>query len=226
MCDMTKWRVCVEREVGPVARGERLAFMKSKRWQTNQLSVSFFGGDSALHTRVEAAIAPWSDALGGSFGIHFDNSPKADVRIAFQRGGSWSYIGTECLQIATTEPTINLGWLEAATPADELQRVVLHEFGHTLGCLHEFQNPDGGIHWNEDAVYAYYAGPPNNWPRATTKANVIDKFDRTLTARTVFDPNSVMMYPIPPQLTVNGVSYDWKSELSDPDRTFIKEMYA
>ena len=49
---------------------------------------------------------------------------------------------------------MNYGWLTPDSDDDELRRVVLHEFGHALGLIHEHQNPEGGIEWNEPAVKA------------------------------------------------------------------------
>ena len=48
---------------------------------------------------------------------------------------------------------MNYGWLTPESAQDEVRRVVLHEFGHALGLIHEHQNPKGGgIEWNRDAV--------------------------------------------------------------------------
>ena len=58
---------------------------------------------------------------------------------------------------------MNFGWLRPGTPLEEYMRVVLHEFGHALGLIHERQNPSGGIQWNKPVVYRYYQGPPNFW---------------------------------------------------------------
>ena len=40
---------------------------------------------------------------------------------------------------------MNYGWIDADSPEEELRSVVLHEFGHALGLIHEHQNPLSGI---------------------------------------------------------------------------------
>ena len=72
------------------------------------------------------------------------------------------------MDIPQNEPTMNYGWLAPDNDDEEGPRVVTHEFGHALGCIHEHQNPPGLI-WNKRVVYEYYMKPPNNW----TKEEVI-----------------------------------------------------
>ena len=83
--------------------------------------------------------------------------PDAQIRISFKEEGSWSYLGKDALQIAAGKPTMNYGWLTPDSQDQEYSRVVLHEFGHALGAIHEHQAPGVTIPWDKTAVYAYYA---------------------------------------------------------------------
>src|SRR3546814_5272957 len=74
--------------------------------------------------------------------FEFVSSANAQVRIAFNDDGAWSYVGTDALGIPANQPTMNFGWLD--------QGVVQHEFGHMIGMIHEHQNPrDNPIQWDK-----------------------------------------------------------------------------
>jgi hypothetical protein len=120
---------------------------------------------------------------------------------------------------------MNYGWLEPDSSDDEYFRVVLHEFGHALACIHEHQNPAGGIPWDEDRVYAYYGGPPNHWEKARTFQNLLKKYDGELTQFSEFDRDSIMLYPIPNDLTIGDFEVGWNRRLSESDKRMIAEMY-
>src|SRR6185295_18692300 len=130
----------------------------------------------------------------------------ADIRISFNADpGSWSAVGTDCLVadfFKPAEPTMNFGWLRDDTDDEEWRRVVVHEFGHAIGAIHEHQNPRGGIKWNLPAVYAYFSGPPNNWTKEEIDFNVVQKYSINQLNATSFDRSSIMLYSFPPQLTV------------------------
>jgi len=144
------------------------------------------------------------------------------------KGGAWSYVGTDCLNYSkptdqsAPEPTMNLGWLDAPydTPftfqgasyttgtgfdqggyTNGLSGTIVHEFGHTVGMLHELQTPFGApFTFNRDATYAYFAGPPNNWNSADTDSNVLDLIDRNQKNGSNFDKDSIMKYSFPCKL--------------------------
>ena len=120
---------------------------------------------------------------------------------------------------------MNFGWLKDDTDDKEYNRVVIHEFGHALGCIHEHQNPKGGIKWNEAAVYKYFGGPPNFWSKDETFSNVIQKYSLDQLNASTYDEKSIMLYSFPGELIVGGKPTPMNDTLSRRDRSFIKKMY-
>jgi hypothetical protein len=114
-----------------------------------------------------------------------------------------------------------------ADPAEraEIRRVVSHEFGHSLGLIHEHQNPDHPIQWDRKAVIADLSGPPNSWDEATIEHNIFEKYDPAKLSATAVDPKSIMMYPIPATWTTDGFSAGLNEEPSDTDKEFIRGAY-
>jgi hypothetical protein len=206
----------------------RIALVTAKKWNpSRKLRLRFLDGTATMQKSVIRAAQPWIDEANVDF--DFGDDPQAEIRISFHADpGSWSALGTDALVEAwfpKYQPTMNFGWLRDGTPADEYARVVLHELGHALGCIHEHQNPAASIQWDEDAVYRYFSGPPGYWSRAKIKANVLDGYARSVTQFTEFDPTSIMVYGIPTALTLNGASIGQSSKLSATDVAFIRQQY-
>jgi len=218
-------RACVDRKVPPKPGNARMAAVRALQWPLRSIiRVAFLDGDAALHDRVRDTALTWRDHA--NLKLYFVPAvDQADIRISFREPGSWSYIGTECHSIPTDEATMNYGWLTADSSPDEVDRVVLHEFGHALGCIHEHQNPAGGIQWNRPAVYAYYGGPPNNWSKEEIDQNVLATHAVDLTVHTEVDTASIMIYPIPPGMTLNGFEVEMNTKLSPTDEAFIRTLY-
>jgi hypothetical protein len=135
-------------------------------------------------------------------------------------------VGKEAKTISKTEPTMNFGWLTLNSTPGEISSVVLHEFGHALGCFHEHQHPGGGIPWNKPAVYDYYAGYPNYWSKQKVDDNIFKKYDESVTVHTdAPDTASIMMYPIDKLLTDGVYEVGFNAVLSPTDKSFIKQLY-
>jgi serralysin len=207
---------------------DRAALVTAARWNSGDtITVSFLDGDPAVQTRVRDAACGWTVPGLANLSLDFRGDTNDTlVRISFQNPGSWSVIGTTCRQITdTTQPTMNFGWLTTESTDAEVQRVVLHEFGHALGLIHEHQNPAQGIQWNRDAVMRDLSGPPNNWDLATIEHNMFEPYAADETNFTATDPASIMMYPIPASWTTDGFSVGLNSALSDTDKWFVNAEY-
>lgn len=202
-----------------------LALLTNTLWRPGRvLRVRFLGGDPRVQAKVVQVAKTWEQYANIKF--EFGNDPEAEIRVAFiPNSGSWSYLGTDALGIPKDQPTLNLGWLQVNTPNEEYNRVVLHEFGHALGCIHEHQNPSTNIPWNKPLVYSVYGGPPNNWPPEKVDVNLFNKYSQDQTQFSEFDRHSIMLYPIPKDLTDGVFEVGMNRALSDLDRSYIGAIY-
>ena len=189
-----------------------------KLWPTGStLRIRFMGGTSAQHNIVKQHAPQWTEYANLNF--DFNDDFDADIRIAFEDDGAWSYVGTDSKSIHVSRPTMNFGWQD--------EGVVLHEFGHAIGLAHEHSNPDGGIQWNEPVVIRDLSGPPNNWDIDTIRHNVLHKYKHDQINGTEFDSDSIMLYSFPAEWTTDGFHTEENSELSETDTAFIAsaQMY-
>ncbi|KAI6747861.1 hypothetical protein HG531_008403 [Fusarium graminearum] len=155
----------------------------------------------------------------------FVDSGDAEIRVNVNDNRrSWSYVGTENLAIPANKPTMNFGWLTDTNPDMEFSRVIIHEFGHALGCIHKHQSPAGGIPWDKEKAYAYYSSG-NNWDRETVDRNIFDYYSFTISRFSDVDKSSIMMYEVPKSITTNGYFTVSNTKLSDTDKTFIAGVY-
>jgi len=191
----------------------RMAVLRAKKWANGStLRIKFLGGTAAQQNIVRQFAPEWCQYANLHF--EFSDAPDAEVRITFDEDlGAWSYIGKDCLDIPRDQPTMNLGWQD--------EGVVLHEFGHAIGLIHEHQNPLGGIHWNRANVIRDLSGPPNNWDLATIEHNMFDTYSRDLINGTELDPKSIMLYAIPSSWTTDGFHSDPNEVLSATDKSYI-----
>lgn len=202
----------------------RMAIPLDKPWEAGRtLKVSFMDGHPDVQDKVAEVARQWCDYANIFF--DFGDHPEADIRISFEHKGSWSYLGKDAIRRPLDTPTMNYGWLTPTSDDDEYTRVVIHEFGHALGAIHEHQNPVVDIPWDKEAVYGYYGGPPNNWDRDTVDVNLFRAYAAERTNHSEFDSDSIMLYPVPNRHTIGDYEIGWNRELSQGDKDFIAVQY-
>jgi serralysin len=215
-----------ERTAGPGL--DRATLLRVAKWTPGDIiTVSFLQGERKLQQKVKDVALAWTAPGMANLTLEFrKDTTDTAIRIAFIPGnGSWSYVGTTCKQIPHPQATMNYGWLDRHSTDEEIRRVVLHEFGHALGMVHEHQNPEGCLKWNFGQVIQELSGPPNNWPLEVIIRNVFQVHAAAETNFTDLDENSIMMYPLPASWTLDGFSIPLNSELSELDKAFIRDQY-
>lgn len=203
---------------------QRLTSVTELMWNVGQvLRVKLMGGTPFIRGKVRQYAEEWSKYANIRFQF-VDPAESAEIRVAFDSGGSWSLIGREALWMPFDFATMNFGWFSDNTPDSEFSRVVCHEFGHALGFVHEHQSPAAGIQWDREKAYAYFQRT-QGWDRGMVDAQVFAKYSVTHTNYSVFDPTSIMEYWIPASITLDGRGVPGNTVLSATDIEFARRWY-
>ena len=210
-------RICTEMHLDT-----RAAAQKQMLWRNGAtLNVYFIDGSEEEKEDVLSIASVWSEYAN----IKFVRSerPNSEIRISFVGDGAWSYVGNQALSIKGKGPTMVLAYYLSEPSLESRRGVVLHEFGHALGLVHEHSSPRAQIPWDVPAVMKYYK---ENffWTEDMIRSNVLESIPTKLA--TEFDKHSIMLYPVPRELTKNGFEVPWQNNvLSATDKKFIAALY-
>jgi serralysin len=191
-----------------------------------KLTIKFIEGDPQIIRKVKEKFNLWLDYATTLKFEYIDNG-NADVRIAFKESDEhWSYIGRDILNISPNEPTMNLGWRHnTQIPDKEIERVAIHEMGHTLGFVHEQSQPKAEIDWDEEKVYEFFA-ETQGWDRETIFHNVLERYSEQITQYSYYDPVSIMHVWFPGFLLKSGQDITGGNKLSERDKDIAKKVYG
>jgi hypothetical protein len=212
-----------------VAHVARMAVVTSKKWGPGfTVRVRFLDGSAKMQKKVRKLSAEWEKYANVK--LKFVSKAPEEIRISFYADdGSWSAVGRDSLNAGyfpSHQPTMNFGWVRDDSDPVEDRAVILHEFGHALGCIHEHQAPPFSRKWDQAAVMKYFQGPPNYWDEDAIRSNVLSKYSPKGIKATKFDPKSIMLYSFDAALFSDGLGpTNENSQLSATDRGMIKQMY-
>lgn len=227
--------------VGAKARG---VVARSLTWRPGQtIKVCFKAGSRGAHERVIRVASEWMQYANVTFDFTEDGAPRRcrgdsseDIKIDFvDNAGWWSAYGTLARQ---RDPSMNLQFFGIDTPRysngqpapeKELRRIILHEFGHALGMMHEHQSPMAQCDAEMDWDAAYQMGARLGWNREQVHAQMGQLVNAIEFNMTEIDRKSIMHYSLPPNLFKRGRSSPcWvpdNDDLSEQDKRFIANVY-
>lgn len=217
----------------PVRPPDQAAFLNS--WEINTLNVFFMGGSATMQATVMKQVQKWTAACNINF-VQTDRAADSHVRVNFTRGlGHFSHVGVECRSVPVNQQTMNLDMTEASMLGDYNMSVILHEFGHAIGLLHEHSSPASNLRFADMASLIRFFrgkfGEGLNNPAETQRLiehNILKKYrDTEVKKFSQFDPDSIMIYALPPEVLAPGSgAMRANLSLSATDTDYARRLYG
>ncbi|MBA1229339.1 zinc-dependent metalloprotease [Pseudomonas viridiflava] len=221
-----------ESETGYVSetgeRQPRILVAFNKYWARGRtLKIAFPKNPPAPLTQpIINAARKWLPHVNLKF--EFVTSGQSDIRIGLNTRLNWSEVGTDALLVPQDQSTMEFNFTEIfendLSPKPELERIVLHEFGHALGAVHEHQHPDAKIPWNEPLLRQLLAQA--GYSEELIARNFLDQYEAADFHYTAYDRDSIMHFDIPNALTLGDFEViNIGKTLSTKDIEFMKSIY-
>jgi hypothetical protein len=208
-----------------VVTPEHIAVLTSKYWGAKgvKLTVGFLESTPTdLQGRILAHMNAWDQYANVSFTLA-QTDPQ--VRITRSGDGYWSYLGTDILHIDKSQPTMCLQDFTMDTPESEFHRVVRHETGHTLGCVHEHVRQEIVARIDKLKAIIYF-GQTEGWtPQETIQQVLTPVSESSLMGTPHAEQDSVMCYQLPGSITTDGKPVVGGLDITAGDGAFMAKMY-
>lgn len=193
-----------------------------KLWRPGEtLRIQFLNGEPEEQEEIKRIAAEWLRHANLKF-EYVQSGGVIRIKLA-PHEGSWSYVGTDAEAVPPAEPTMTLYSKRTVGPKF-FETMVLHEFGHLLGLIHEHTSPKASIPWNRDLIYDRMR-QEHGMTKAEIDMNMFSQYsEEELPGYRPFDPKSIMMYHQPPEFTLDKMELGGDT-LSESDKRFVAKLY-
>jgi serralysin len=224
----------------------RAAFLKSSIWpQNSKIKIHFMKTEFSIDNEkydpnytpekakwVEKTIKKYIVPLVNLEFIWDVSQEESNIRISFVKElGAFSYVGKEAEEEDKKNITMNLGWLDNDTDYDSIQfkntgAVVVHEFGHLIGMIHEHQRSDIPFSWDKEVVYKQLGpGTANGWSKKEVDQQIFQTTAMSSLNSSNFDQNSIMEYIFPNNYFKSNPNLTPVKYISNSDIVWINSTY-
>ncbi|MNJ37472.1 Astacin (Peptidase family M12A) [compost metagenome] len=171
-----------------------------------------------LKDAIFTTACKWLPYVNLNFELVENKTEDAEIKILAYGQENYSLIGTDALTCSGFSMALGVD-----RTSEKFEQIVLHEFGHALGLLHEHQHPDADIPWDIPKVYAYYAAMGAE--EAMVNEMVLKKLEDDSLRKLPYDRHSIMHYPISNELTLGDWEIGHNAEISEKDKAFMRMVY-
>jgi hypothetical protein len=221
------------RSGGPAAAPARAAYENS--WNNligGKLLIYFLPGEVGVTQDLQDGVIDIAREWTKYANIDFDKTTeasKAHVRVGFNRTlGHYSYVGRRSREDVPNlaERTMNLALRDLNDSYNKF--VILHEFGHAMGCIHEHSHPKSKAVFLENNQVIQYFIDHGLKNAETVRQNVFKRYnERDLIKFSDYDEKSIMHYFFPGWMFGDGRARPAEQNLalSPLDKKFASIVY-
>lgn len=202
-----------------------LAVLTSRYWGVKgvKLGVGFMEQVTvALANLILKYANRWSEFGNVEFYL---TKTDPQIRVTLAGEGYWSYLGTDILHIPKGEPTMCLSGWHLNMPESENDRVIPHEFGHSMGFPHEHMRK-AIIDLLDPQKTISYFGQTQGWSPAMVMNQVLKPLSEdSIMGTKDADETSIMTYRLPGLITKSGRAIPGGDKIAPQDAEFVGRIY-